>query len=182
MEIQIKNFKIFLSKNKCHIPADFITNYYILTKNNFVSLIDCVFWLNISRDAILKTIKRSYKKDIDYFEITKEEEKEINVLHKSHFDIQSNQRIYYKLTTDCFKKISMSSNSKIGKMTQNYYIDMERIVKDFSNQEMSRLEIEVEKLKRNLKPVKYYEENCIYVWHNNDELLYRIGSSKDLNP
>lgn len=180
METQIKNFKLFLQRNNCSIPSDFITNYYLLTKNNFVSLIDCVYWLKISRDAIVKTIKRSYKKDIDYIEISKEEELEISILNKKYFEIQSNKRLYYKLTVDCFKKISMSSNSKVGKMVQNYYIAMEEIVKNYANQEMTRLENEVQKLKRNLKPVQFYESDCIYVWHYNDDLVYRIGSSKDL--
>ena len=46
----------------------------------------------------------------------------------------------------------MGSNSKIGRMTQKYYIEMERIVKDFSNQKLQRLQTENEKLKRNLNP------------------------------
>jgi hypothetical protein len=43
MEIQITNFKLYLQKNNCYIPSNFITEYYLLTKNNFVSLIDCVY-------------------------------------------------------------------------------------------------------------------------------------------
>lgn len=42
MNLEIKNFKIFLQKHKCVVPIEFITKYYILTKNNFISLIDCV--------------------------------------------------------------------------------------------------------------------------------------------
>lgn len=180
MDTEIKNFKIFLQKNKCIIPNEFITNYYILTKDNFVSLIDCVYWLKISRDAILKTLKRTYKINVDYSEINKEEEMELVKLNKKQFNIQSNQRIYYKLTTECLKKIAMSSNSKIGKMTQNYYIEMERIVKDFSNQELQRLQNENAKLKRNLNPITISEKEGLYVWHENSILKYRIGSGEIL--
>jgi len=181
MNIEVKNFKNFLQKNKCIIPIDFITNYYIITKNNFISLIDCVFWLKISRDAILKTLKRTYKLNIDYVEITKEEEIDLIKLNIDQSDIKSNKRIYYKMTTECFKKIAMSSNSKIGKMTQNYYIEMERIVKDFSNQELKRLQNENAKLKRNLNPITISDKEGLYVWHENQILKYRIGSGEILN-
>ncbi len=118
----------------------------------------------------------TYKKNIDYVEITKEEEFNLVKLNKKQFNIQSNQRIYYKLTTDCFKKIAMSSNSKVGKMTQDYYIEMERIVKDFSNKELTRLQNENAKLKRNLSPITISEKEGLYVWHENQILKYRIGS------
>ena len=180
MDNEIQNFKLFLQKNKCIIPSYFIINYYILTKDNFISLVDCIYWLKISRDAIFKTLKRTYKVNIDYVEITKEEELDMTKLNKKQFDIQSNQRIYYKLTTECFKKIAMGSNSKIGRMTQNYYIEMERIVKDFSNQELQRLQTENEKLKRNLNPITVSEKEGLYVWHENQILKYRIGSGEIL--
>jgi hypothetical protein len=59
MDLEIKNFKNFLQKHNCLVPMDFITKYYILTKNNFISLIDCVYWLKVSRDSIVKTLKRT---------------------------------------------------------------------------------------------------------------------------
>lgn len=69
MNIEIRNFKLFLQKNKCIIPVDFSASYYILTKNNYISLIDCIHQLKISRDALLKTLKRSYTKNVDFIEI-----------------------------------------------------------------------------------------------------------------
>ena len=66
-ELTIKNFIVFLRKQKCIVPEDFIINYYILTKNIFVSLTDCIGWLKIQRDGIMKTLKTSYKKNSQGF-------------------------------------------------------------------------------------------------------------------
>jgi hypothetical protein len=74
----------------------------------------------------------------------------------------------------------MSSNSPNGKLTKKYYIEMERIVKDFNNEEITRLQNENNKLKRIVNPKKISNEEGLYVWHYNDVLLYRIGSGKEL--
>ena len=74
----------------------------------------------------------------------------------------------------------MSSNSKNGKMTKEYYIEMERIVKDFSNFEIERLNNENKKLKNNINPIKISSNEGLYVWHYGDTKLYRIGHSKDM--
>ena len=176
----VANFILFLKKQKCILPEDFIVKYFILTNSNFVSLCDCTIWLGAQRDSILKTLSESYSKNIDYFQIQKIEEEEITRLNKNMFNIKSNKRKYYKLTTECFKKIAMSSRTEVGKMTQQYYIEMERIVKDFSNYEMTRLQNENSKLKRIVNPKKISNEEGLYVWHYNNDLLYRIGSGKEL--
>jgi hypothetical protein len=176
----ITNFTNFLEKQKCKVPKDFIKKYFILTIDSFVSFSDCLYWLNVERDNLVKTLKSAYKEGIDYFEIKVDED---NKLIKLNFSVNkriNNRRKYYKLTTDCFKKISMSSNSKMGMLTKTYYMEMERIVKDFSNYEMSRLQNENNKLKRIVNPKKISNEEGLYVWHYNDDLKYRIGSGKEL--
>ena len=179
-DLIIKNFIIFLRKQKCIIPEEFITKYYIFTKNIFISLTDCIGWLNIQRDGIMKTLKTTYKKNIDYFEITFDEEITITKIHKKMLDKKNYNKKYFKLTIDCFKKIAISSNSEVGKLTKQYYIEMERIVKDFSNQELQRLQNENTKLKRNLNPITISEKKGLYIWHENHILKYRIGSGEIL--
>lgn len=166
----IQNFISFLRKQNCIVPEKFITNYYILTKSIFVSLTDCIGWLDIQRDGIMKTLKTTYKKNIDYFEITLDEEINITKIYSKKLNKKNYNKKYIKLTVDCFKKISMSSNSQNGKLTKQYYIEMERIVKDFSEQE----------LKRNLSPITISDKEGLYVWHENQILKYRIGSGKIL--
>lgn len=180
METEIKNFIDFLRKQKCIIPETFILNYFIITKNNFISLSDCVLWIDVSRDSIVKTLKKTYVENKDYFFIDKNEELNLSKISQKTFNVVSNNKKYIKLTVDCFKKISMSSNSKNGRLTKQYYIEMERIVKDFSNQELQRLRNENAKLKRNLNPITITENEGLYVWHENSTLKYRIGSGEIL--
>lgn len=142
----IDNFILFLRKQKCIIPEKFVFNYFTMTKNNFVSLSDCVMWLDVSRDNIVKTLKKSYVENTEYFYVDKEEEINLSKISKNTFNVISNNKKYIKLTTECFKKIAMSSNSKNGRLAKQYYIEMERIVKDFSNQELNRLQNENAKL------------------------------------
>jgi phage anti-repressor protein len=180
MDTQIKHFIEFLRKQKCIIPETFIVNYYILTKTNLISLSDCVLWINVSRDSVVKTLKNTYVENKDYFFIDKNEELNLSIISKKTFDVVSNNKKYIKLTIDCFKKLSMSSNSKNGRLTKQYYIEMERIVKDFSNQELQQLRNENAKLKRNLNPIIISEKEGLYTWHENNILKYRIGSGEIL--
>ena len=46
----------------------FIKKYFILTMDIFVSFSDCLYWLNVERDNLIKTLKNTYKEGIDYFE------------------------------------------------------------------------------------------------------------------
>jgi phage anti-repressor protein len=174
------NFLNFLRKNKCIIPEDFISKYYLITKDNFVAISDCISWLNVNRDNIIKTLRKTYKINLDYFEINYQEELNIVKIGQKFLNIKSNNKKFFKLTTDCFKKLVMSSNSKNGKMTKEYYIEMERIVKNFSNFELERLNNENKKLKNNINPIKISSNEGLYVWHYGNTKLYRIGHSSDM--
>jgi len=112
--------------------------------------------------------------------VDKQEEINITLLAKETLQKMSNNKHYIKLTSDCFKKMSMNSNSKNGRLTKQYYIEMERIVKDFSNQELQQLRNENAKLKRNLNPIAVSDKEGLYVWHENNILKYRIGSGEIL--
>ena len=93
--------------------------------------------MNILRENIVKTLRKTYKIITDFFEIDYEEESNITKFGKHILNIKSNNKHFFKLTTNCFKNLSMSSNSPNGKLTKKYYIDMERIVKDFNNEEIT---------------------------------------------
>ena len=168
-------FSKFLKKQKCSIPKDFIIMFYKLTLDDFILLDDLVVWLNITRDGIMKTLKKSYIENKDYFSITKDEGNELSKL-KSDANLRNNishkavKREYYKITDKCFKQISMSSNSKNGKLVKEYYIEMERIVKEF----YKMIYKENKTLKNNQKKPNIPNEEGVYVWHYGDELRYRI--------
>ena len=52
----IKNFITFLDKQNCNVPKDFLKNYFILTRNDFISFSDCIYWINVERDNLMRTL------------------------------------------------------------------------------------------------------------------------------
>ena len=79
------------------------------------------------------------------------------------------------LTVDCFKSMCMLSNSEIGKQVKNYYLDLEKIFKQYIILEFQekQLQLTQEKLKylklynQNIQRHKYHKFNlrgpCFYV-------------------
>ena len=57
----LKYFKEFNVKN---IPDNFIKEYYILTNDNFISIVEFIKWININRKTMTENIQKNYKKDI----------------------------------------------------------------------------------------------------------------------
>ena len=49
----------------------FFKIYFILTRNDFISFSDCIYWINVERDNLIRTLIKTYKKGINFFEITK---------------------------------------------------------------------------------------------------------------
>lgn len=67
----VKYFKEFNIKN---IPETFIKEYYILTNDNFISIVEFTKWLNINRKTIIENLQKNYQVDIDYFFVSMGEE------------------------------------------------------------------------------------------------------------
>ncbi len=50
---------------------------------------------------------------------------------KHIINIKSSTKTFYKLTVDCFKSISMSSNSEVGKLTKLHLVEMKQIIENY---------------------------------------------------
>ena len=71
------------------------------------------------------------------------------------------------LTVDCFKSMCMLANSEIGKKVKNYYLDLEKVFKQymiFEYQEQLRIKEQEHLLQLQLKDQEY---NALYKNHNN---------------
>jgi len=98
----VKYFKEFNVKN---IPESFIKEYYILTNDNFISIVEFTKWLHINRKTMIANLQKNYKKEIDYFFVSIEDEIScIKLYSKKNLDFKINQK-YIKLTQKCFKDI-----------------------------------------------------------------------------
>ena len=98
-------------------------NYFILTRNDFISFSDTIYWINVERDNLVKTLNKRYKEGKDYFIINKNEDDKLIKLNFNAINNKCNRRKYYKLTIDCFKKIAINSNSKNGRLIKQYHLN-----------------------------------------------------------
>ena len=176
----VKYFKEFNVKN---IPESFIKEYYILTSDNFISVVEFTEWLDVNRKTIIANIQTNYKKDTDYFFVSKEDEiSYLKLYSEKNLDLKSNQK-YIKITQKCFKDICIKSLTPKGILVRKYYMDLDDLFKKFHLNKIDDMSGENEVLKNNQKKSnkKIYEEEGIYVWKiikENDK--HRIGRATNI--
>jgi hypothetical protein len=133
--------------------------------------------------------------DIDYeVKILTSESSEVKIL-KKHGGIRHKENIM--LTVDCFKSMCMLANSEIGKQVKIYYLDLEKIFKQYiilelqeKQSQLKQYENDYDKLRKlhnSLKFKRNYHEleqgDCVYICHNKLEPpdRYKIGKTDNIN-
>ena len=171
------DFKSFIIKYS-FIDNKFINDFYNIIKEDYIErynefLIDSELlrkWLQINiRRKFNDTIKRSYKKNVDY---KLEKVKVSNGSGGHNFEIIT-------LTPEAAKKICLSTNSKFGPKVQQYFIDLELILYKYKNYIIDGMEKKIKELENNQKPKINSQKKIIYVFRalNTDLTLYKIGKT-----
>jgi hypothetical protein len=171
------DFKSFIIKYS-FIDNKFINDFYNIIKEDYIErynefLIDSELlrkWLQINNRRIFNdTIKRSYKKNVDY---KLEKVKVSNGSGGHNFEIIT-------LTPEAAKKICLSTNSKFGPKVQQYFIDLELILYKYKNYIIDGMEKKIKELENNQKPKINSQKKIIYVFRalNTDLTLYKIGKT-----
>ena len=148
------------------IKEDYIERY-----NEF--LIDSEIlrkWLEIANRRIFNnTIKRSYKKNIDY---------KIEKVKKSEGSGGQNYEVI-TLTPEASKKLCLSTNSKIGGLVQQYFLDLEVSLYKYKNYIIDGMNKKIKQLENNQKPKINANKKIIYIFRalNTDMTLYKIGKT-----
>lgn len=112
--INFEQFADFLKKHST-IPNTFIDDFfsfYKYTNDDEDIIIDIILvakWLNIRKDHLKTTLERSYIKNVDY-KITK---------NKTFDKGRPSETIL--ISTSCFKRLSMNSNTPKGSEVRLYY-------------------------------------------------------------
>ena len=116
------NFETFINKYS-FVNSRFVKDFYNIIKEDYIErynefLIDSEIlrkWLKINiKRSFNDTIKRTYKKNIDY---TIEKIKKSIGSGGQNFEVIT-------LTPEAAKKICLSTNSKMGKQVQQYFLDL----------------------------------------------------------
>jgi len=171
------DFQTFITKYS-FVNIKFVKDFYNIIKEDYIErynefLIDSEVlrkWLQISNRQIFNnTIKRSYKKNIDYI-ITKTKVSQGSGGH--NFEV-------IKITPEAAKKICLSTNSIIGPQVQQYFLDIEVALYKYKNYIIDGLNNKINQLENNQKPKINSTKKIIYVFRalNTDLTLYKIGKT-----
>jgi len=171
------DFKEFLDKYS-FIDRKFLDDFYDIIKEDYIEryydfLIDSEIlreWLDINnRRDFNDTIKRSYRKNIDYKIETK---KVTNGSGGHNFQVIT-------LTPEAAKKICLSTNSKMGPKVQQYFLDLEFILYKYKNYIIDGMDRKIKQLENNQKPKINSDKKIIYVFQvlNTDLTLYKLGKT-----
>ena len=171
------DFKSFIIKYS-FIDNKFINDFYNIIKEDYIErynefLIDSELlrkWLQIINRRIFNdTIKRSYKKNVDY---------KLEKVKVSNGSGGHNLEII-TLTPEAAKKICLSTNSKFGPKVQQYFIDLELILYKYKNYIIDGMKNKIKELENNQKPKINSQKKIIYVFRalNTNLTLYKIGKT-----
>ena len=171
------DFQTFINKYS-FVNSSFVKDFYNIIKEDYIErynefLIDSEIlrkWLQIANRQIFNnTIKRSYKKNIDYI---------IKKGKNSNGSGGHNLEII-TLTPEASKKICLSTNSKMGPMVQQYFLDLEVALYKYKNYIIDGMSKKIEQLENNQKPKINSTKKIIYVFRalNTDLTLYKIGKT-----
>jgi phage anti-repressor protein len=171
------DFQTFITKYS-FVNSHFVKDFYNIIKEDYIEkynefLIDSELlrkWLAVNiRQQFNDTIKRSYKKNIDY---------KIEKVKKSEGSGGHNLEVI-TLTPEAAKKICLSTNSKKGGLVQQYFLDLEVALYKYKNYIIDGMNKKIQQLENNQKPKINSEKKIIYIFRalNTDLTLYRIGKT-----
>jgi len=171
------DFETFINKYS-FVNSKFVKDFYNIIKEDYIErynefLIDSEIlrkWLQINiKRSFNDTIKKSYKKNIDY-KIEKVKTSEGSGGHNL-------EKI--TLTPEASKKICLSTNSKMGSQVQQYFLDLEIALYKYKNFIIDGMNKKIEQLENNQKPKINANKKIIYVFRalNTDLTLYKIGKT-----
>jgi len=171
------DFQTFINKYS-FVNSKFVNDFYNIIKEDYIErynefLIDSEIlrkWLQInSRRKFNDTIKRSYIKNNDYI---------IKNIKNNDGSGGHNFEII-TLTPEAAKKICLSTNSKMGPLVQQYFLDLEVALYKYKNYIIEGLDKKIKQLENNQKPKINSTKKIIYVFRalNTDLTLYKIGKT-----
>ena len=172
METFLKQYSI--------IPEDFIKDFFIIAKENYldneiiINLDIISKWLNTRKDNIKKILIDNFEQHFDF---------KIKKIRKKHkIDNKTSNYDEILITPNCFKELCMISQTKKAKEVRKYFIELEKLIKRYFETIKEDMLKKIGLLETNLKPKNDIMGGVIYVLRalNSDTTLYKLGMSSDL--
>ena len=127
-------------------------------------------WVNSKKGKLKETLINTYTKNIDY-KITKKKEGKIS---------KSNKEIIM-LTSDCFKRMCLSSKTLNSEEIRTYFLELEKLVSNYKNYIIERLQKTITILENNTKEISQKIKGTVYVLRSLKDIdgIYRFGQTED---
>jgi phage anti-repressor protein len=163
------------------LPKKFIKDFYTIANENyeeeqFVINFELVSeWLETRKDHLKKILIKNFSKNIDFITETKK------VIKK---DGGATRKEIIMVTSNCFKELCMISQTSKAKEVRIYFLEMERLVRQYHKEIEEKMKKEFELIKKNQKPKiknKEKKKGTIYVVQaqNTEVNLYKLGKTQD---
>jgi phage anti-repressor protein len=154
------SFIDFLKKYS-NVPNNFLDDFFNLinykeleSTEKIIDLDQIIKWLDINKHKAKETLKKSYRKNIDYI---------IKKVYKPKGKGGQNcEQIL--LTIRCFKKFCQLTRSKHGDDVRNYFIDVEHTLNKYKNYIIEGLTDKLTTIKKGRKPKINPEKAIIYIF------------------
>lgn len=173
------DLRTFLKQHST-IPNAFIDSFLSMYDPNTIQtdfIVDAdnaAKWLNIQKYVVIKTLKESYRENID-FTIEK------STIKRTKYGGNNYKKVL--LTPDCFKRLCMRSRSKRAEEVRTYFIQLESLLVRYKSVLMKGMNAEIREMERSLKP-KDPKDRAGYIYvikvRSNMDSVYKIGRTKNL--
>lgn len=166
-------------KKYTSVPSDFIDDYFAFINESTTSTepvidLDIVCkWLNVYKYQIMQTLRKSYKKGIDY------------TIEKARHPTGVKYANNYKrvlISADALKNLCMLSQAKNAQAVRDYFIEIENTFIKYRNEINKALTDDLMRMRNNQKPLPSGGTGWIYVIKASEKMdsVYKIGRTKDL--
>lgn len=147
------------------IPANFLKDFFFIAKEDYKET-DVVInftlicnWLDVKKENLKRILVSKFEKDYDYTE---------EKLTKTSLKTKANNYIEIKITPQCFKELCMLSQTKKAKDVRKYFLEMEKLVRQFHEDIQKKILKQVGKLKTNQKGKMNLVGGYVYVFETPD--------------
>lgn len=162
-------------KDRSNIDEEFIDDFFGLYKcdttstDKIIPLQSIANWFGAKKFSLLRTLKTSYKRGLDYT-IKKKKSK------------RGRPKQIVLLTPNCFKRLGMLSKTKKGEHIRDYFIELEQLIDKYKNNMYKKVTRRIKKLERNQKGKQMKMKGVVYILKAADDstTLYKLGKTVDL--
>lgn len=141
------------------VPKKFIDDFYKFTINkdndsNFYIDVDKLsLWLDVNKYTILRMLQRNYQEGIDY----------IKYLDNKKTSQKANHKKVILLTSECMKRICMSSRSEKAETVRSYFIELEEFIIHYNDQIVDGLMRDIQDIAIKDRSIKEDGPGIIYI-------------------